>query len=155
MLDNRMLLHQSINSDDQLQMRRQATQMFTRIHFRAQLLAFLRSLFCQQTHLKSLNENNNENGNGRSFTKPQYILIDQIEGSEGRSRDFDVDFRPLRRHIQDRWINIALACARGVQMPPVDLIQVGDAYFVRDGHHRISVAKANGQKTIDALVTVL
>lgn len=49
---------------------------------------------------------------------------------------------------------MAIARARGIQLPPVDLIQVGEHYFVCDGHHRISVAKAQGQVVIEALVTV-
>jgi hypothetical protein len=49
---------------------------------------------------------------------------------------------------------VAAARRRGKSLPPVDLIQVGDAYFVRDGHHRISVARALGQQDIEAKVIV-
>jgi hypothetical protein len=82
------------------------------------------------------------------------VPIDEIRGSEGRSEDFDADFRPLRPHSKHRWMRIAIARQRGDTMPPVELIQVGDGYFVRDGHHRISVARALGQTEIDAQVTV-
>jgi hypothetical protein len=82
------------------------------------------------------------------------VPIEEIRGSEGRSEDFDADFRPLRPHSKDRWMRIAIAQQMGATMPPVELVQVGDAYFVRDGHHRISVARALGQKEIDAQVTV-
>lgn len=78
-----MLLHQSIHNDSQQQMRWQAAQTFKRIHFWAQLLAFFRKLFCQPTHLKALNENDDEAGNGRRLATSQYIPIDQIVGSEG------------------------------------------------------------------------
>jgi hypothetical protein len=52
-----------------------------------------------------------------------------------------------------RWVNIATAILQGEFLPPVDLIRVGETYFVRDGHHRISAARALGQKEIDAVVT--
>jgi hypothetical protein len=90
----------------------------------------------------------------RRFGGTRAVPLDQIRGSEGRCRDFDADFRPLGGHTKDRWVGIATAQQMGRTMPPVDLIQVGDVYFVRDGHHRISVARALGQKAIDAQVTV-
>jgi hypothetical protein len=82
------------------------------------------------------------------------VPIDRIRGSEGRSQDFDYDFYPLATHEEDRWIAVAAAVQAGISLPPVDLIQLGDLYYVRDGHHRVSVARALGQKAIDAQVTV-
>ena len=83
----------------------------------------------------------------------QAVPIDRIVGSEGCSKDFDASFRPLRAHDQARWVRVAEAMYMGVPLPPVRLIQVGDVYFVRDGHHRVSVAKALGQAKIEADVT--
>jgi hypothetical protein len=80
------------------------------------------------------------------------IPISKIAGSEGRVRDFDNAFRPLNDHTRDRWIGIAVARRNGVELPPVELIQVGDEYYVRDGHHRISVARAAGQTEIEARI---
>jgi hypothetical protein len=82
------------------------------------------------------------------------VAIDQIRGSEGRCRYFDRDFRPLHDKARGRWLNIARARQQGKSLPPVVLVQVGDTYFVRDGHHRISVARALGQLDIEARVTV-
>jgi hypothetical protein len=82
------------------------------------------------------------------------VPIRQIRGSEGRSRDFDADFRPLRVHTRQRWSGVAGALWRGLALPPVTLIQIGGIYFVRDGHHRISVARAFGQPDIEAEVTI-
>jgi hypothetical protein len=82
------------------------------------------------------------------------VPIKQIRGSEGRSHDFDRDFNPLQDHTRMRWLGIAAARQAGKSLPPVSLIQVGDVYFVRDGHHRISVARAIGQCDIEAEVTV-
>ena len=84
----------------------------------------------------------------------QTVPIGQIRGSEGRCEDFDVAFHPLKEHAEERWVSVARAQLRGLGLPPVELIQVGEVYFVRDGHHRISVAAALGQQEIDALVTI-
>jgi hypothetical protein len=84
----------------------------------------------------------------------QTVEIRRIRGSEGRPDDFDVTFRPLKVHTEARWVSVARAYLRGIDLPPVELIQVGAVYFVRDGHHRISVAAALGQQEIDAVVTV-
>ena len=70
------------------------------------------------------------------------VDLARVRGSEGRQEDFDRDFNPLTNHTSGRWRRILAARQKGVCMPPVDLVQVGDLYFVRDGHHRISVARA-------------
>lgn len=90
----------------------------------------------------------------RAAAGMQTVSIEQIQGSEGRSRDFDRNFNPLRHSSRERWVSIALARQEDKPLPAVQLIQVGDIYFVRDGHHRISVARALGQQHIDAEVTV-
>jgi hypothetical protein len=82
------------------------------------------------------------------------VPIALIRGSEGRCQDFDAGFRPLRSDCRDRWVRIAVARLMRTPLPPVTLTLVGDRYFVIDGHHRISVAKALGQTEIDAVVTV-
>jgi hypothetical protein len=87
-------------------------------------------------------------GDGGTRTVP----IRQIRGSESRGTDFDRDFNPLQSHTRERWLGIAAARQRGRNLPPVALIQVGDLYFVRDGHHRISVARALGYATVEATV---
>jgi hypothetical protein len=90
----------------------------------------------------------------RSATAARTVPIQQICGSEGRAREFDRDFNPRKRHTQERWLGIAVARQQGKALPSVSLVQVGDLYFVRDGHHRISVARALGQQNIEARVTV-
>jgi hypothetical protein len=90
----------------------------------------------------------------RSYVGLHTVPIEQIRGSEGRSNDFDRDFHPLQDHSRGRWLRVAKARDQNKVLPPVELVQVGDAYFVRDGHHRISVACALGQLDIEAEVTV-
>jgi hypothetical protein len=91
---------------------------------------------------------------GRYEAGLQTVSIEQIQGSEGRAQDYDRDFRPLKHHTRERWLSVARARKQGRSLPPVALIQVGDIYFVQDGHHRISVARALGQKDIEASVIV-
>jgi len=91
---------------------------------------------------------------GSHYAGTRAVPLDQIRGSEGRSDEFDRNFQPLQTRTRDRWLSIALAHALGKSLAPVELVQVGEIYFVRDGHHRISVAKALGQTHIDAQVTV-
>lgn len=84
----------------------------------------------------------------------QPVPVRNITGSECRSRDFDREFRPLCPASRGRWAGIYAARLAGVYMPAVELVQVGDCYFVRDGHHRISVAKHTKVEYLDARVTV-
>lgn len=84
----------------------------------------------------------------------QTVPIRQIRGSQGRCADFDRNFCPLQAHTRSRWLRVAAARRLGVALPLVELVQVGDVYFVRDGHHRISVARALGQTEIEAEVRV-
>ena len=79
--------------------------------------------------------------------------LDAIVGTVDRGRDFDRSFRPTSGRVRSRWEHIATAMRRGEAMPPVDLVRVGQIYFVRDGHHRVSVARALGRTDIDAYVT--
>ncbi len=80
------------------------------------------------------------------------VPLSQIVGSEGRVGDFDSAFNPLNDHTRDRWISIAAAIRSGAAMPPVELIEAADGYYVRDGHHRISVARAGGQASIEGRI---
>jgi hypothetical protein len=81
------------------------------------------------------------------------VPLDAIVGTIDRARDFDRHFRPTSRRVRSRWEQIAGAMRRGDALPPVDLLKVGELYFVRDGHHRVSVASALGLSDIDAYVT--
>jgi len=85
----------------------------------------------------------------------QQVPIERIVGSSGRYRDFDLGFRPLRQEHDGRWQSIARARNQGISLPPPLLYQVGGAYFVEDGNHRISVAAARGEEHILANVIAI
>jgi hypothetical protein len=83
----------------------------------------------------------------------QVVALDSIVGTVDRSREFDRDFRPTSARMRGRWESIALAQRTGRAMPPIDVYRIGELHFVKDGHHRVSVARAQGRDTIDAYVT--
>ncbi len=83
------------------------------------------------------------------------VDIDRIRGTEGKSDAFDAAFHPLRESSRDRWLRIAREKFNGRALPPVELIDVDGIYYVRDGHHRISVARSLGETCIDAEVIVM
>ena len=82
----------------------------------------------------------------------QTVPIDSIVGSEGRYRSFTRHFLPLDDDLRDRWKKVDEAHYAKQSLPPVALYKVCDAYFVKDGHHRISVARTKGVKHIEALI---
>ena len=82
----------------------------------------------------------------------QVVPLDAIVGTVDRGVDFDRGFRPTSARLRSRWERIASAQRRGEALPPVSLYKIGDLYFVRDGHHRVSVAKSLGRDDIDAYV---
>lgn len=80
------------------------------------------------------------------------VPIDRIRGCEGRTEDFDDAFYPLHGRLFSRWLSVAAVRLAGGGLPAVELIHTGGIYFVRDGHHRIAVAKALGEAYIDVEV---
>jgi hypothetical protein len=80
------------------------------------------------------------------------VPVSAIIGSVGRYQDFDREFLPVRRSSRQRWQNIDKAYYENVSLPAVQLYKVGDVYFVKDGNHRVSVAREHGVAFIDAEV---
>lgn len=89
---------------------------------------------------------------GESYRGVQTVPLDKIVGSVDRFRDFDRAFLPRQRHTAKRWKSIDRAYYEDVTLPPVQLYKVGDVYFVKDGNHRVSVARERGVEFIDAEV---
>jgi hypothetical protein len=90
---------------------------------------------------------------GQSDLGLKVVPLDAIVGTVDRNAEFDRGFLPTSPRLRSRWERINAAQRRGETMPPVSLYKVGDLYFVRDGHHRVSVAKSFGREDIDAYVT--
>lgn len=81
------------------------------------------------------------------------VALDAIVGTVDRRGEFDRRFRPTSRRARSRWESIATAMRRGDSLPPIDVLRIGEIYFVRDGHNRVSVARALGRADIDARIT--
>jgi hypothetical protein len=82
----------------------------------------------------------------------QEIELDKIVGSVGRYRDFTRTFLPKSDRSEQRWRRVDTVAHDQLGFPPIEVYKVGDVYFVRDGNHRVSVARAHGAKTIEAYV---
>ena len=88
----------------------------------------------------------------RPYRGTRMVEVEKIVGSVGRCSDFDRSFLPTRESIGEKWKRIDRAFQRGEDLPPVELYQVGEAYFVVDGHHRVSVLRYHGMPTVEAAV---
>jgi hypothetical protein len=89
---------------------------------------------------------------GQTYRGLKDIAIADIRGSVGRPNDFDASFLPVRPRMRQRWAQLDAAMRRGEAVPPIEVYHLGDVYFVKDGHHRVSVARHLGWKTIPARV---
>ena len=76
------------------------------------------------------------------------IRVEQIAGSLNRYHEFDRAFLPREDQLANRWQKVDRAFYQDVNLPPVVLYKVGEVYFVVDGHHRVSVAREQGQEFI-------
>jgi hypothetical protein len=90
----------------------------------------------------------------RRYVGLRAIPLHQVVGTDSRGADFDRDFLPRRPEIGERWRRVERAFPEG-DFPPIVVYQLGDAYFVVDGHHRVAIARQRGMETIDAEVTEL
>lgn len=89
---------------------------------------------------------------GESYRGMQEVPTNQIVGSMDRWTDFDRTFLPKGRHTKSRWRRVDEAYYADIRLPPIQLYKVGDIYFVKDGNHRVSVARERGVEFIDAEV---
>ncbi|MCU0499269.1 MAG: hypothetical protein MUF87_18095 [Anaerolineae bacterium] len=90
-----------------------------------------------------------------SYKGLQEVPLDQIKGSVGRYRDFTGNFLPRTNKMQERWSRVYAQAHSMTGLPPIELYKIGEVYFVRDGNHRVSVARQMGIPTIEAHVTEL
>ncbi len=123
-----------------------------------------KALFNDLQHLLDLKESELLSfGDVKKWLKPkneiylgmQVVPVNLIAGSEGRYKDFDNHFFPRSAHLKNRWRRIDEAHLQDVILPPIQLYEIGGLYFVRDGNHRVSVARAKGIENIDAEVISL
>jgi hypothetical protein len=129
---------------------------FTRARRRARLRAVVARIRRGHTsnRLLSFDEVRRELpvANKRLHRGTRVVEVDRIVGSVGRWGDFDRSFLPARASVGHKCKRIDQAFQRGEDLPPVELYEIGDSYFVSDGHHRVSVARYHGVTTVEAAV---
>ncbi len=89
----------------------------------------------------------------RRYLGLRNVEVSKIVGSVGRYDAFDRAFMPTKASVAKRWKRVDRAFYSGLDLPPVRLHKIGDAYFVEDGNNRVSVARYQGVETIEAEVT--
>lgn len=142
--------------NNQSYLNERAIEDFGKARVREKILAVLNILSPEKQQLlslydiKSLVKPKNE-----SYQGMKVVPIKDIVGSEGRYRDFNNAFLPRKEHLRNRWVSIDKAHITDVILPPIKLYKIGDLYFVRDGNHRVSVARMQKVYAIDAEVVEL
>lgn len=126
---------------------------FSRARFKSFINQVVSVLSGQPTKLLSYDEVKEKlHIGGPIYRGVKTIRVDQIAGSLNRYHEFDRTFLPKEDQLANRWQNIDRAFYEDIHLPPVVLYKVGEVFFVVDGHHRVSVAKEQGQEFIDAEV---
>ena len=129
---------------------------FSKAKTRARIQSLFNTLTWKNTDLLSFYEVTSIiKPKSETYKGMQSIPVSKIIGSEGRYHDFSSAFLPKREMLRQRWENIDRAVLTDVILPPISVFSIGGWYFVRDGNHRVSVAKAQGVEFIDAEVVEL
>jgi nucleotide-binding universal stress UspA family protein len=127
---------------------------FNRARLQAKLEGIVARLTGRSTELLSYEEVRRTLRAREKYSRElEDIPLDAIVGSVGRYRDFTRSFLPKQEGIKDRWARVEVAMTGMEGVPPIEVYQVGNAYFVRDGNHRVSVARRMGSDYIQAYVT--
>ncbi len=129
---------------------------FNRARSKATITQLLSALTPERQRLLALEDVRNLlKPHSETYKGMQAVPIDKIVGSEGRYKDFTSAFLPKREFIRGRWESVDRAHISDVILPPIKLYEIGGVYFVRDGNHRVSVARMQGTEMIDAEVIEL
>jgi len=105
----------------------------------------------KSTKLPTIPEQARREHPNRSLLGVKAIPVEQIAGTINRNGDFDHKFRPLKKHLLNRWVNVYIILEHD-GWPPILVHKIGEKYYVEDGHHRVSVARSTGMAFIEAQV---
>lgn len=134
----------------------QSEDDFNKAHTKAFINEIQHLLSPEEASLISLNDVKQMiKASAETYIGMKVIPIDKIVGSEGRYNDFDNRFFPKSSHLKNRWQHVDEAAIQDITLPPIKVYEIAGLYFVRDGNHRVSVAKARGTEFIDAEVVSL
>ena len=128
-----------------------AIKEFTSLRIRALLDSWLAKLLMRGNSPRSLVGSGISGLHAKRLPTTQRIRIDEIIGTIRPTDDFDKDFRPLKRHSRDRWVNTVLQLKTGGWQPIV-VHKVGRCYYIAQGQYRVSVARSVGMKLLEAIV---
>jgi hypothetical protein len=138
------------------EIKRQASEDFSRARTKEIFSRIKHFLHTDRNRLLSLNDVRKIlKPKNESYVGLKAVPIDLIVGSEGRYRDFNKYFLPRSEHLRSRWERVDEARLSDLTLPPIELYEIGGVYFVRDGNHRVSVAKMQGVEMVDAEVISL
>ncbi len=133
-----------------------ALEDFTKAKRKAKFQGLMSALSWKNNDLMSLYEVTSIiKPKSETYLGMRTIPVSKIIGSEGRYHDFSSAFFPKREQLRTRWCSVDAAVINSVILPPISVYSLGGYYFVRDGNHRVSVAKAQGVEFIDAEVVEL
>ena len=134
----------------------QSEEDFNKAHTKAFINEIQHLLTPEEASLISLNDVKQMiKANSETYIGMKVIPIEKIIGSEGRYNDFDNRFFPKSTHLKNRWQHVDEAAIKDINLPPIKVYELAGLYFVRDGNHRVSVAKSRGTEFIDAEVVSL
>ena len=131
--------------------RQSAIEAFTLLRMQAQLRQWAAALLGGSVALDDFADIQPLLKPNRNYAGLQDVPVSQITGSVGRAKDFDRNFRPLKKHLFGRWVSNYLNM-QGGSWPRIRVYKVGSQYFVVDGHHRVSVARSTGVACLPAEV---
>ena len=124
---------------------------FSSLRMRALRDLFLAKLTGRNSKLMKFHEQVQPAGHNRKLLGIQDVRVDQIIGTLNRDCDFDDQFRPLGKHLLERWVKTFISLQRD-EWSPIVVHKLGEHFFVEDGHHRVSVARSVGMVFITANV---
>lgn len=130
-------------------LRSYATDIFHARRAAGQVTRLLAALTCTNIKLDAFPSQAQGQYTNRKYLGTQEILVGQVIGSLDRAADFDRQFHPLKKHLRERWVSLYLNIEA---WPPIRVHKLGEQYYVEDGHHRLSVARAMGMAYIRAEV---
>jgi hypothetical protein len=139
---------------DELGNLQSAQRQFRQAHRRAATQTFLKRLLGRCTELWSFEEAlERVRGATMGPRKLQDICLEKVVGSVGRVHDYTPEFLPKIGQDEHRWVQVSRAINGFSGVPPIEVYHLGDHYFVKDGHHRVSVLKSMGVPCTEAYVT--
>jgi S-adenosylmethionine:diacylglycerol 3-amino-3-carboxypropyl transferase len=145
-----MMLQQMMNTP--VDLRSHLVQLYWKEMCDGQWRRFLDRLLRRRPTLEPLRGAPTESAGARAYAGLRAVPLEAIRGTEEQAPAFDRTFHPIGERPRQRWLSIAEARLQGMPLPPVQLTEKDGAYYVRDGHHRISVARALGESFIEAEV---